>query len=268
VNPEESTISDLGAKALGPYNPPITDLSVSVLIQIGPPRVMHNEHQIILQETMEANVATSSGSPHTPSTTATTVGILPPKSPSQVWATMVLTASTSGNGMIPSMVAITAPFMQSAMGPPFSYGMPEFSTNLVLSYSTLQTMGLGEGSSNAPLQGYMGGTSSPYNYFPYGGGHIPPSSPLLSGGSQKPVWPTINCNLSGVGIQGPSYNSTQVGSLPFSLFNTFGNNAFCSASVSAGGNPGYGQQNPMQVTIPAQGENTGVPSSQGPWNPW
>jgi hypothetical protein len=24
----------------------------------------------------------------------------------------------------------------------------------------------------------------------------------------------------------------------------------------------------MQGTIPAQGENLGIPSSQGPWNPW
>jgi hypothetical protein len=59
-----------------------------------------------------------------------------------------------------------------------------------------------------------------------------------------------------------------VGSTPFFFFSAFGNNAFSSATISAGGNPGYGQQNPMQGTIPAQGENIGIPSSQGPWNPW
>jgi hypothetical protein len=167
---------------------------------------------------MEENVATSSGSPHTPSTTVTTGGIPPPNSPSQVQTTMVSTASTSGSGLIPSMVAITTPFTQSATGPPFSYGMPDFHTNSVLSYSTLQTMGLGAGSSNAPLQGSMGGTSAPYNAFPYDGGHIPPSSPSLGDASQQPVWPTMNYNLSGAGSQGPSSNTTQVGSLSFSLF--------------------------------------------------
>jgi hypothetical protein len=73
--PEGPTISDLGVEALGPYNSLITDLSVPLLIQLSPPRVTHHERQIILQATMEENVATSSGSPHTPSTTATTGGV-------------------------------------------------------------------------------------------------------------------------------------------------------------------------------------------------
>jgi hypothetical protein len=124
-NPEEPTIFDLGAEALGPYNPPITDLSVPILIQVVPPRVTHHERQIVLQAAMEANAATSSGSPHTPSTTATTGGIPPPNPPSPVWTTMVSTTSTSGSGLILSMATITAPFTQSATGPPFSYGMPE-----------------------------------------------------------------------------------------------------------------------------------------------
>jgi hypothetical protein len=166
--PEEPTISDLGVEDLGLYNPLITNLLMPLLIQLSPPRVTHQERQIVLQVAMEENVATSSGSPHTPSTTATTGGVLPPNSPSQVWATMVLTTSTLGSGLIPSMAVITAPFTQSATGPPFSYGMPSFDTNSVLSYSTLQTMGLGVGSSNTPLQGSMGGTTTPYNAFPYG----------------------------------------------------------------------------------------------------
>jgi hypothetical protein len=66
-NPEEPTISDLGVEALGHFNPPITDLSVPLLIQVVPPRVTHHERQIVLQAVMEENVATSSGSPHTPS---------------------------------------------------------------------------------------------------------------------------------------------------------------------------------------------------------
>jgi hypothetical protein len=77
-NPEEPTIDDLGEKYLGLYNPPITDLSVSIVVQLIPPRVTHRKHQIVLQEVMEENVATSSGSPHTPSIDTTTRGISPP----------------------------------------------------------------------------------------------------------------------------------------------------------------------------------------------
>jgi hypothetical protein len=114
----------------------------------------------------------------------------------------------------------------------------------------------------------MGGTLAPYNDFPYGGGHIPPSFPLLGGAHEHSARPNVNYSLFGVGIQGiPSY-SMMVGSTPFSLFDAFGNNAFLSSVVSTGGNPGYGQQNPMQGTIPAQGSNSGIPSSQGLWNPW
>jgi hypothetical protein len=92
---------------------------------------------------------------------------------------MVSTASTSGNGLIPSMVAITVSFTQNVTGPSFSYRMPGFSTSTVLSSSTLQTLGRGAGSSNAPLKGYMGGTSTPFIAFPYGKDHIPPSFPSL-----------------------------------------------------------------------------------------
>jgi hypothetical protein len=180
-NLEEPTISDLGAKALKPYNSLVTNLSTQVMVQVFPPMVTHHKCQIVLQVAMEENATTFSGSAHTPSMTTTTRGILPPNSPSSIQTTMVLTACTSRSGLILSMATITAPFTQSATGPLFSYGMPGFDTNFVLSYSTLQTMGLGAGSSNAPLQGSMGGTSSPYNAFPYGGVHIPLSSPSLGG---------------------------------------------------------------------------------------
>jgi hypothetical protein len=81
---------------------------------------------------------------------------------------MVLTASTSSSGPILSMAVTTAPFTLSVIGPLFSYGMPSSGTSPVLSYSTLQPLGLGAGSSNAHLQGHMGGTSAPFNAFPYG----------------------------------------------------------------------------------------------------
>jgi hypothetical protein len=63
---EEPTISDLGAESLGPSNPLITDLSAPILVQVVPPKVTPSERQLVLQAAMEENVATSSGSPHTP----------------------------------------------------------------------------------------------------------------------------------------------------------------------------------------------------------
>jgi hypothetical protein len=181
---------------------------------------------------------------------------------------MVSTTSSLGSGMIPYMAAITTPFTWSVTGPLFSYGMPNFDTNSILTYSTLQTLGLGEGYSNDPLQGSVGGTSAPYNTFSYGRGHIPPSSPSISGAPQQSIGSNITYNLFGEGIQGPSSYTTSVGSFPFSLFDTFGNNAFLSAVISVGGNPSFGQQNLVHGTIPTQGGNTGFPSSQGCWNIW
>jgi hypothetical protein len=104
----------------------------------------------------------------------------------------------------------------------------------------------------------MGGTLAPYNAFPYGGGHISSSSPSLDDSPHQLVWSTMNYNLSGEGSQGLSSSTTLVGSLSFSLFDTFGNNTFLLYAISSGGNLGFGSQNP------AQGEHT----SQGPWNPW
>jgi hypothetical protein len=267
-NSEEPTISDLGAEVLGPFNPPTTDLLVPLLVQVVRPRVTHHERQIVLQVAMEANVATSLGSPHTPSTTTTTGGGSPPNSPFAVQTTMVSTTSTLGSGLIPSMATTTIPFTQSETGPPFSYGMLGFDTNSVLTYSTLQTLGVRVGSLNTPLQGSMGGTSAPYSTIPYGGGHIPPSSLSLDGAPQQPVGPNMNYNLFRVGNIAPSSYTTPVVSMSFSLFSAFGNNVFSSAAVSTEGNLGFGQWNPVQGIIPTQGENTRVFSSQGLWNPW
>jgi hypothetical protein len=123
--------------------------------------------------------------------------------------------------------------------------------NSALSYSTLQNLGLRAGSSNAPLQGSMGDTLSPYNAFLYEGGHIPPLSLLLGGAHQHSIGSNVNYSSFGVGCQGiPSY-SMLVGLTPFYLINVFGNNEFSSVFVSVEGNPSYGKQNPMQVTIPA-----------------
>jgi hypothetical protein len=252
---EEPIISNLEAEDLGPYNPPIIDLSAPIVIPVLP-----YKHPVVSSTTMEANVATSSGNTVISLMNVTTGGVPPPNQPSSVQATMPLTASTSGSGLIPSMVVITTPFPQNTIGSPFSYGMPSFSMSTVLSSSTLQTLGLSAGSSNASLKGSIGGTYAPFIIFPYGGGHIPPSSPSLTGVPQHSARPNIN--LFGAGSQAlPPYNMSN-GLTPFSFFGTFGNNAFSSAVFSTGGNPDYGQPHPVQ------GAHLGIPSSQGSWNQW
>jgi hypothetical protein len=156
---------------------------------------------------------------------------------------MVSTASTSGSGLIPSMVVITDPFSQNMTGSPFSYDMSSFGTSTVLSSFTLQTLGLGAGNSNAPLQGYIGGTSTPFITFPDDGGHIPPSSPLHISVPQH--FPRPNINFFGEGSQAlPPYNMS-VGLTPFSLFDAFGNNTLYSTVISVGANPSYGQTHPV-----------------------
>jgi hypothetical protein len=77
--------------------------------------------------------------------------------------------------------------------------MPSSGTSPVLSYSTSQTSGLEAGSSNAPLQGHMGGTTTSFNTFPYGGGHIRPLFPSLGGTHQQSVGPPAHHSLLGAG---------------------------------------------------------------------
>jgi hypothetical protein len=173
---EESTILDLGAKAFGLVETSTTDLSAPTIVPIHP-----YECQTVSHAAMETNVVTPSRNSSIPTTVVTIGEFPPPNPPSPVRATMVSTTSTSHNGPIPSLEVATTPFTSSATGPPFSYVMPSSGTSPVLSYSTSQNSGLGAGSSNAPLQGHMGGTPAPFNAFPYRGDHIPSSSPLLSG---------------------------------------------------------------------------------------
>jgi hypothetical protein len=159
------------------------------------------------------------------------------------------------------MVEITSLFPHNTIGSPFSYEMPGFGTSTVLSSSTLQTLGLGAGSSIAPPQGSIRGTSTPFISFPYSRGHIPPSSLSLSDVSQHSIGP--NVNLLRAGIQAlPPYNMLVV-STPFSLFDVFGSNSFSSTIVSTRGNPGYRKPHTVKRTIPTQGAHLGIPSSQG-----
>jgi hypothetical protein len=210
---------------------------------------------------METNDVTPFGNSSIPTTVVTTGELSSPNPLSTVQVTMGSTATTLHSGPNPSLAMTTSPFTPSATCPPFSYEMPSSGTSPVLSYSTLQTMGLGAGSSSAPLQGHMGGTPVPFNTFPYRGGHIPPSSPSLGGSHQQSIRQPTHTSLFGTGSQGPPSHSMPVGSTPFSWNRTFGNNTFSSATFLTGGNPIFGQSTPVQGTIPTQGENLA-----GPWN--
>jgi hypothetical protein len=157
--PEESTISDLEVEGFRPANPLITDLSAPLLIQTVPPEVTSLEHQFVRRAAMEATSATSSGSPRTPISAAMGGGVMPPPPPPLIRTTVVQTPTTSSRGTIPSTTLTTVPSIQNVFGAPFSYGMSGFNSCSVLTYSTLQIIGLGAGSSNAPLQGSVAGTT-------------------------------------------------------------------------------------------------------------
>jgi hypothetical protein len=137
--PEESTAN------IGSVETPTTDTWPQVIVPI-----QFYEHLLVPHTAMETNDVTSSGNSSIPTTVATT-GESSPKLPSSVRATMVLATTTSHSGLTLSMAATTTPFTPSATGPPFSYGMPSLGTSPALTYSILQNLGLGEGSSNDPL---------------------------------------------------------------------------------------------------------------------
>jgi hypothetical protein len=114
----------------------------------------------------------------------------------------------------------------------------------------------------------MGGTLAPFNALPYGGAHIPPSSPFLGGTHQQSAGTPTHHSLFGAGSQRPPSHNMLVSLTLFSLFGAFRNNSFLSAAFSIGSNPGYGQPIPIQGIIPAQGENPETSSAVGPWNSW
>jgi hypothetical protein len=150
---------------------------------------------------------------------------------------MVLAATMLHSGPIPSITVATTPFTPSVTGPPFSYGMPSSGTSPALTYSTLQTLGLGAGSSNAPLQGQIGGIPFPFNAFPYAGGHISPLSPSLGGLHQQSVGQPAHTSSFGAGSQGTPAHTMPVGSSPFVWNETFGNNTFASTAFPSGALP-------------------------------
>jgi hypothetical protein len=243
---EELTIFYLEASTLGPIETQTTNFLAPFIVPI-----QIYERQTVSHTAMETNVVTPSRNSSIPTMVVTIGEISSPNPPSSIRSTMVSTATTSHSGPNPSLAAATTPFTPSAIGPLFSYGMLSLGTSLVLSYSTLQTLGMGARISSAPLQGHMGGTLAPFNSFPYRRGHIPPSSPSLGGSHQPSTGQPTHNSLFGAGSQGPPSHSMPIGLTLFSLNGTFGNNTFSSVAFPTGGNPIFGQSTPMQGTIPA-----------------
>jgi hypothetical protein len=232
IVPEQ--LSEESTANLGLVETPTTDTWPLVIVPI-----QFYERLSVPHTAMETNVVTSSGNSSIPTTIATTREASP-NFPSSVRATMVSAATTSHSGLIPSIVAATTPFTPSAIGPPFSYGMPSSGTSPTLTYSTLQTLGLGVGRSNAPLQGQLGGIPVPFNAFPYTGGHISPSSPSLGGLHQQSTGQPAHTSSFGAGSQGTPAQTMPVGLSPFVRNETFGNNTFASTSFPSRGTPIFG----------------------------
>jgi hypothetical protein len=239
---------------LGSVETPTTDTWPSVIVPIQFYECLSVPHTV-----MEPNIVTSSGNTIPP--TVSTTGEASPHFLSSVRATMVSAATTSHSGLTPSITVATNPFTPSATGPPFSYSMPSSGTSPALTYSTLQTLGLGAGSSNAPLQGQLGGIHVPFNAFPYAGGHISPSSPSLGGLHQQSVGQPAHTSSFGAGSQGTPAHTMLIGSSPFVWNGTFGNNTFTSTAFPSRGTPIFGQSTLAQGTIHAPGAH--IPE---PWN--
>jgi hypothetical protein len=246
--PPEATTANLGAVETSD-----TDFGPDVIISV-------ESYERLLSPDPVMEQIISTGTSSIPITVVTT-GEASPNLPSVVRSTMAPATTTSQSGPTPSIAAATNPFTSSATGAPFSYGMPSSGTSPVLTTSSLQTLGLGAGSSNAPLPGQLGSIPVPFNVFPHAGGHIPPSSPSLGGPHQQTAGQPSHTSSLGAASQGQPAQTLPVGPSPFSWNGAGGNNTLAPSAFPSGGTPIFGQSNPAQGTIPMLGAN--IP---GPWN--
>jgi hypothetical protein len=118
--------------------------------------------------------------------------------------------------------------------------MPSSEMSLALTNSTSQNLGLGAGSSNAPLQGQLGGIPVSFNAFPHAGGHIPPSSSSLGGPHQQTTGQPAHTSSLGAGSQGKPTQTLPVGSSPFVWNRGFGNNTLTPSAFPSGGTHIFG----------------------------
>jgi hypothetical protein len=171
-------------------------------------------------------------SPHSPTLATGGGGVIPPPPPSPARNTSSQTPTTYGSGTDSSTTSTNVHTLtiQNTYVTPFSNGMSGFDISLTLTYSILKTIGMGTGISTTHLQGYLEGTSTPYNFVPYAGGHIPPPSPSLGGAFQQAYRPNANSIMFSEGIQRPQPYTNRLRSMLFSLFGTFWNNTFSSSA--------------------------------------
>jgi hypothetical protein len=246
--PPEATTANLGAVETSD-----TDFGPDVIISV-------ESYERLLSPDPVMEQIISTGTSSIPITVVTT-GEASPNLPSVVRSTMAPATTTSQSGPTPSIAAATNPFTSSATGAPFSYGMPSSGTSPVLTTSSLQTLGLGAGSSNAPLPGQLGSIPVPFNVFPHAGGHIPPSFPSLGGPHQQTAGQPSHTSSLGAASQGQPAQTLPVGPSPFSWNGAGGTNTLAPSAFPSGGTPIFGQSHPAQGTIPTLGAN--IP---GPWN--
>jgi hypothetical protein len=218
---------------------------------------------------MEANVATSSGSPRTPVMDYYCRGH-PTSSPTfLVRTTVVLTPSTSGSGLIPLMTSTTMfHLLRMRWALPSHMGCPTLIQTRFLLILPYRPWVWGKGAQTLPCKGQPWALLS-LLMLSLMVGVIYLLRPLRSTvlfSSQSGLMLIIACLVED--SLGPS--SYTIGGIYVVLFVrcAFGNNAFSSIAFLTGGNPSFGQQNPVQGTIPSQGAMTGVYSTQGLWNPW
>jgi hypothetical protein len=97
----------------------------------------------------------------------------------------------------------------------------------------------------------------PYQDFPWGGGHIPPSFPSIGSGSFPSSGP--NPFMGWGGPMGSGFQSMWhvIYFNPFTLYGGFRSNPFTTSAVSVGGNPFQGQWNPMQGSFSSKGCHQG-----------
>jgi hypothetical protein len=219
----------------GSVETPTTDTWPQVIVPI-----QFYERLSVPHTVMEPNSVTASGISSIP-TTVSTIGEAYPNLPPSARATTVSAATTSHSRPTPSIVATTNHFTPSATGSSFSYGIPSSGTSPALTHSTLQTLSLGVGSSNAPLQGQLGGIPVLFNALPYVVGDISPLSPSLGGLHQQSIRQPAHTSSFGAGSQGTPVQTQLVGSSLFVWNVTFGNNTFTSTAFPSGGTPIFGQ---------------------------
>jgi hypothetical protein len=174
-----------------------------LLIQIVPLEVNSPKREFVQQAKMEENSGTSSGSPHTPTSAIAGGHVVPTPPPPPVRNTNFQMTTTLGSGTIHSTTLNTFPSIQNVSSTPFSDGMSIFDSSSILTYYTLQIVGMGAWSSNSTLQGSTMGTTAQFSAIPYSGGHIPPLSPSLRGTFQQLIGLNTNSSLFNGGIIGP-----------------------------------------------------------------